>query len=238
MIRRPFRTALATALLVAAPLAACGDDDEAASDEPETTSSSEQRDETTTTEEEEPAIDPEAALLTLEDLPPGYAASEDDEEEDEDDGPTDSCPQLEALDRDDVDPVAKAQSEFTAGQAGPIVQHQVSVLEPGVAEERLAEFRSAFEDPACTSFSQTNDAGRTATYTLAEVPVPQLGDETLGMRITGDATALSATIDIVLERVGDVGSYLTVTSVPDLGGPPAPPIEPLARLVDEKLQGA
>ena len=231
MTRRTLGTLLAATVLLTGPLAACGDDDASSSD----TTTDERRNETTTTASDEPALDPQDAVLTLEDLPAGYAERQD--EDDDGDTPTKSCPRLEALDRDDEEPLDKASSSFQAAEDGPFIDHQVSVLAEGEAERALEQFSGALDDPACRTFTTTSDDGKTATYTLTEISVPRLGDDTVGLRLTGDATALSVTLDLVLERIGDTGSFIAVTTVPGLSGPP-PDLGALAQRADEKLRAA
>ena len=235
MTRRTIASLLVAPLLLALPLAACGDDDDASGDDAGTTTTEEQQDESTTTTEEEPALDPAEAVLTVEDMPAGYT-EEPDEDDDDEDSPTQACPRLEALEGDE-EPLEEASANFQAGENGPFVTHEVAVLQEGRAEEAIESFRGALDDPACRTFTQPTDNGGTATFTLTEIPVPQLGDDVVGLRLTGDAAALGAQFDAILERVGDVGSYIAVITIPGLSGPP-PALDQLATRADEKVQAA
>lgn len=210
-------------------LAGCGDDDEAGGDRADTVDTT-----STTAAEKVEEVDAQAALLTLEDLPTGYTTSAEDDDEDP---PLESCPLLQALEDDNLDPANKAEVQYEASQTGPIIQHSVAVLKEGEAERIFQDFGEAIDTPECQTLSQQTDEGETATYKLGPLSSPQLGDDTLAFRLTGDEAAFNLTLDFVAERVGNAQSLLAVGSIPVLGGPP-PALEPLARKADEKLRAA
>jgi hypothetical protein len=228
------RCVAASLVLAIAPLAACSGEDEGddRADTLESTTSTTPQEDTPTTEDA--SVDPSAALLALEDLPTGYSVEPDDDDEEE--TPT-GCQQLRALDEANGEPLAKAEVTFAAGQFGPFINHQVSVLTEGTAEGQFEEFRSAINQPSCQEFTDETEDGQTATYTLRPLSAPALGDQTVALRMTGDEPAFNITYDFVAERIGDTVSFLGVASVPVLGGGP-PSLEPLARRADEKLQAA
>jgi hypothetical protein len=223
---------LAASALLGGMLGACGAGGTSGrADTLKTTTSRGQ--EGTTTTNRQSSFDPKAAVLTLDDMPTGYSVGEDSSSSDD---ALKGCPQLEALDADTTQPVAKAEAQFQAGQLGPFIQHEVAVSEKGKAHDEFAKLRSAVDAPGCQSFSQPTDNG-TATYRLGPLSVPRLGDETFALRLTGDKAAYNVTLDLVAERIGDSVSVLVVATVPLLGGP-APALDPLAHRADEKLKAA
>jgi hypothetical protein len=229
MARRTLVLLVATVLL----LGACskkesGTTTSAAADSTTTTASADDEGSSTTTTEPEELTDADMAALLLEtaDLPPGWAAS--DASSDSDDGPSDAtCP--EGQDLEDVEG-PQADGEFSKGQLGPFALQ--SVIAPDDAEEGMTQTVEAFDVCIGATWDVPDDDGTITTFTMSELSVPQVGDESAGYRIAGERADGDFTMDIVLVRVGDVLTMFGGLSlITELGSFPLDSAE-FAELVD------
>lgn len=229
-MRRLTRCVAASLVLLVAPLAACGTDD----DEPERTDASAEEATTTTGAAVRP-VDPRAALLTLDDLPPGYAV--DDSGSSDEDSPSGGCEELESMDESAADDARTAEVAFTGGEGGPFVFHAVGDQDEGTAAREFDNFRAAIRKPQCRTFQETDEQGRTVTWTVEPISTVRVGDDTVAFRITGRAGAFNITFDFAVERIGDNVSVVGTARAPMIGALP-PELSALTRRAHEKLERA
>jgi hypothetical protein len=231
-MRRLPRRAAASLLLVAAPLTACGADDDTTT--PAAPGAAEGS--TTTSTSTDAAIgdvDPEAVLLTLDDLPRGYVVDRSAEYAQE--GPAGGCQELQDVDVSAADDAREADVAFVGGEVGPFVFHAVTDQDPDTAKREFDNFRAAMRKPECQTFTERMASGRIATWTLEPLNTVRVGDDTIGYRISGDATALYLTFDYAVERIGDNVSLVGTARAPAVGGALPPDLSALVRRAHGKL---
>ncbi|HEV2768420.1 MAG TPA: hypothetical protein VGV63_12030 [Acidimicrobiales bacterium] len=191
-------------------------------------------------------IDVEQALLTLEDMPTGWMTSPDAGEEDE--GAAEFC---DGLDISNDEPDAEAEASFEGSEIGPFVSHVVGRFDGGEAEKRFAELRQAIDE--CGEFDTTDEDGNTVTGQLSAVSFPELGDESLAVRLSGTVTTVAdpdfgelefpMAADLVFFRQGDAVAGLFHIAIDATafggggGGLDSTITEDLARKAEEKLTG-
>lgn len=189
------------------------------------------------------AVDVEQALLTLEDMPTGWTTSPDAGEDDE--GAAEFCDGLDITD-DEAD--ADAEASFEESEMGPFVSHAVARFD-GAGDTRFAQLRQAIEE--CGDFETTDEDGNTLTGRLSAVSFPELGEESLAVRLSGTVTTvadpdfgeleLPMAGDLVFLRQGDVVTGLFHLAIDATafggggGGLDSTITEDLARKAAEKL---
>jgi hypothetical protein len=115
---------------------------------------------------------------------------------------------------------------FAKGVMGPYVTHAVLRYPAGGATAVLTRLAEA--QKSCPAFSQEM-AGFTVRFQLQPAGVPPLGDQTVGLRMTGvtDGFNISVAADIAAIRRGDLVIWLTDLS---MGTTAASMVDDLARL--------
>jgi hypothetical protein len=110
--------------------------------------------------------------------------------------------------------------QFAGGQAGPFLFEQLVSYSDDGAQRAYNAAKELFA--SCTAWDAVEDDGTTTSYTTSALSFPQIGDETLALRLSGDADVASVVLDIVIVRQGDIicivagagsTSILGVTSV-------------------------
>ncbi|HEX9969940.1 MAG TPA: hypothetical protein VGB03_07350 [Acidimicrobiales bacterium] len=177
---------------------ACGGGSNNAADEPSTTS--------TTARPAPTEAEAKAALLAPSDVPTGWKAEASSDEE-EDDEP---CPEFTTLNAHKA--VAEASVEFSPGEVGPFVEHEVLLYADVAGAERymtLAEQAVA----ACKSFTDNDpDLGKlTGSFTAAASP--GLGDASLAATMSGKGTGIAMSGDIIAVRKGRAISLVSQVAV-------------------------
>ena len=191
-------------------------------------------------------VDVEEALLTLEDLPTGWTTSPDAGEADE--GAAQFCA---GLDMSDDEPDAEAEASFQRSEMGPFVSHVVGRFDGGEAEKRFAELREAIDE--CGEFDTTDEDGNTLTGRLSAVSFPEVGEESLAVRLSGTVTTVAdpdfgerefpMAGDLVFFRQGDLVAGLFHITIDASafggggGGLDSTITEDLARKAEEKVEG-
>ena len=180
------RRLVATSLVAALALASCGGGD---GDTPAA------RSETTGQVSTRPLTDADAtaALLTLEDLPPGWSARP---------TPVDRaggfCREFDVTAQ--VPPTGRARVQFETGSS--YLNHVVAVYRaPADARRRMAIVREGVK--RCRRYATEG-----LTLDLVGAPFPELGDETVAVKGTGQAVDLPVSVDLVFTRVGRVVTVL------------------------------
>ncbi len=138
------------------------------------------------------------ALLTLEDMPVGWTA-----------GPRVDINGAGELSLCGVparySPNAQVDVGFQQSDIGPFVGQVVQAYEPGQAEGAVADGRAAAG--SCSGWTETNEDGTQTQWRISRLAFPQVGDETLALRLSAEGTPFGVvTMDLVYVRRGD---YLT-----------------------------
>lgn len=138
------------------------------------------------------------ALLTLEDMPAGWTTS----------------PRVDlngggALALCGVpsqhSPSAQVDAGYQQSDIGPFVGHIVQAFASGEAADTLADGRAAAG--SCNGWTETSEDGTQTQWQVTPLAFPQLGDETLALRLSAEASQFGVvTMDLVYVRRGD---YLT-----------------------------
>ncbi|WP_432968686.1 hypothetical protein [Dactylosporangium sp. CA-233914] len=119
------------------------------------------------------------------------------------------CPALEPMTTDET---VSAAVTYARGAMGPYLTHAVVRFPAGQATEAVQQLRGTVE--GCKSFAQQL-AGVSVTFTLtATQPPAGLGEETVGLRMTGGTDiGIAVTADIVAIRRGDYVIWLNDTNI-------------------------
>ena len=119
------------------------------------------------------------------------------------------CPALEPM---TTDQTVSAAVTYARGAIGPYLTHAVVRFPAGQAAAAMGRLRSSVE--GCRSFEQQL-AGVSVRFALAATAPPAaLGDETVGLRLTGVTDiGISVTADIVAARRGDYVIWLNDTTI-------------------------
>lgn len=160
----------------------------------------------------------EAALPTIQDLPTGWSvvAQGDEALDDDDVESTVSPPECEAvfdaLGEQDTEPVAEAAVDFGRGELGPFLDVSIASYEEALEPGRLQAAADALS--TCPDFS-VEDPEQTVNFSASALSFPNLGDETLAIRLAGDIDDFAVTADQVLVVVGANVVSLTALSLMD-----------------------
>lgn len=140
------------------------------------------------------------ALLAIADLPPGWGAPPP-EDGDEDDSDSMLCDEKRSPFDDATDDV---EVRFGKGGYLPQLNQVVALLPEAAATQRFAEARSLFQSCLGRSWSETDDDGVTTKYTMGEVSMPAVGDESFAVRINAEGSYGAIALDAVVFRRGPV----------------------------------
>lgn len=185
----------------------------------------------------------EKALLTVDDMPSGY--SEDPElvsdEDEEDDEVTSGSPKCEELmsamgDEDDEKPFGEGEVGFKEGDFGPFIMESIASHKGDTIEKAMKELRDAFT--MCKKFESTDKEGAVTKFTVARMSFPDLGDDTVAVKMSGkeDELGFTFTFNLVAVRV-DQNVVLLVNF--GIGGAmDGTKFEKLARLAVDRVEQA
>ncbi|MER7008966.1 hypothetical protein ABT297_38810 [Dactylosporangium sp. NPDC000555] len=134
------------------------------------------------------------------------------------------CPALEPMTTDDT---TAAAVTYAKGAAGPYLTDAIVRFPAGGAKEAMNRLRGTVA--ACESFDQQL-AGVSVRFRLAATQPPAgLGDESVGLRMTGTASVgISVTADIIAVRRGDYVIWLNDTAIGDTPAGLATSVAPAA----------
>lgn len=133
----------------------------------------------------------EDVLLGLDDMPDGFSEQQSDDSDDSDEGFCGADTK--------GDPTASASSDFIKQEGLSVEFISVGIGQYGTeaeADHLMEEFAGVLED--C---DETELDGN--TYQLEPISAPDLGDETLGMKVTGESDDIEITIELLVIRVQD-----------------------------------
>lgn len=136
------------------------------------------------------------ALLTLEDMPTGWTT-----------GPPVAAGGAGDLTLCGVEPQASPSAQVRVGfqqsEIGPFVEQTVYAFPQGEATQAMAEALAASE--SCSEWTETNEDGTQTTWRASLMAFPDVGDETLALRVSAEAPILGTlTMDLVYVRRGDL----------------------------------
>lgn len=221
MPRAPRRTPLLTALALtgALTLAACGDDapPELARTvgDPSATAAPDPGQQT-----DLPEVDLEAAgrqlsstevdatLPEVSALPSGWAVDPDNilgDDDEEESGETRVVPErcrtvFESMQElNTAEPEAEGDVTFQESEVGPFVGASVSSFAEEVPEDRFDALVDGLSE--CREFS-VEEAGEVTNLTVSPLSFPNLGEDSIALRFTGDTRGSDFTMDVVSIRVG------------------------------------
>lgn len=145
-----------------------------------------------------------AALPTVKDLPKTWARdTESENDEDDDDEDTiepERCEELFGDDLDELDPEAEATRAFKADDFGPFLSVDVATYEEEVPDDLLDEIAAALSE--CKEFTSTDSDGEQSTAKAEALSFPNLGEETLAVRMTIETEIFPVAIDLAMVRIG------------------------------------
>lgn len=172
-----------------------------------------------------------AALISLEDLPVGWSELPG-AGDDSDVGP-DAC----GLNSLDPQPRASAEANFRRASTGPFLLHAVEAYASGQAAVLFDVLRMAYE--SCRSPIDIQDGFDQITLTISPLSFPQLGDETIAVRVLFESYLTPFEADLVAIRRGDLVS--AVVNLSPESFLPSQQVDSaltlfLAQLADRKLE--
>lgn len=161
------------------------------------------------------------ALPAVTDLPTGWSVVADgDDAADEDVDSTVSPPEcqvvFDALGERDAEPVSEAAVDFGRGELGPFLDVSIASYEEPVEPGRLQAAAEALS--TCPDFT-VEDPEQTVTFSASALSFPNLGDETLAIRLSGEVDDFDVSADQVLVVVG--ANVVSLTSLSILDNDPA-----------------
>lgn len=180
------------------------------------------------------------ALLTVDDMPSGWTVSPDDDEDDDSDSETDAtspeCKKLAAvMDEDDTsESFGEGEIEFQESEFGPFLSESVSSEEGDEVEKSMNSFREAFE--TCDSFTQTDDEGVKTEFKISDMSFPDLGDDTIALKMSAEAMGIPVDIPLVVVRVDQ--NVILLASVGLGEGMSSADLEKVARTAVTKVKAA
>lgn len=209
MRRRVYLTIPVAAVVL---LAGCGDSPERAVTVGETSAANEPAEATSAPPKAKGAGDElnakqvKAALLTVTDMPTGWSATpnQDDAEDTNDTMEPASCQAM--FDKMDADkgaakPKAKAEASFAAGGAlGTQFSMEVSSFEEDGQGDKVEEVAAALSK--CSKITSTDSSGIKTEMELAGLSFPNLGDQTLAMRMNAQSDGIAVVADLVVVATG------------------------------------
>lgn len=153
-----------------------------------------------------------AALPTVKDLPTGWSRdteADDDEEDDEEISP----PRCEDIFGDNTEAKATIDEEraFEADEWGPFLSAEIGTYEDEIPDDILDEVADALS--TCKKFTSTDADGARTTFRAEALSFPNLGEETLAVRMKVETEIIPAAIDLVMVRIGHNLILLTNTSL-------------------------
>lgn len=186
-------------------------------------------------------------LLTVEDLPPGFVADDSDsggEDADPDEldvtSGNEACGDFVAQDDViDLEAQGEAAAEFTGGELGPFVSHEIKSY---ASADELERGFSALSDliAACAGERLTmRDEDYSMDLVLGEGTFAALGDRTASISIEGSMVEFGLAIrgEFVVVQSANQVSLFSVLSFNE-AGLPAAQFEDLARTAVERLENA
>ena len=128
--------------------------------------------------------------------------------------------------------LARAKRQFSYTAQPLVVDHTVTAFVPGDAQRVLDDNRELLRQ--CAEFREISQSG-VRTYRLSPLSFPNIGDQSLAMRMDVDAASGPVQqLVLVMVRRGDVTSALAFNAPPRASIDTAM-IEGLARRADERL---
>lgn len=177
-----------------------------------------------------------AALPTVKDLPKSWTRdteSEDDEdEEDEDTIKPKRCEEIFGDEIDEVDPEEEATRAFKADDFGPFLSVDLATYEDEVPDDLLDEIAAALSE--CKEFTSVDSEGEQSKVTAESLSFPNLGEETLAVRMTFETELFPAAINLAMVRIGHNMILLSTVSLGD-GKPNTKLMEKVGRKTVERL---
>jgi hypothetical protein len=170
------------------------------------------------------------ALLTVADLPSGYATDAEIFAGTGGAHPVASCRIImgSLADAVEADVVGKAETAFTAGEAGPFLAESVASLRAADATAETARLERSLT--ACKTFRFTDTDGVAYEYTVKPVSFPSVGDESSAVRVT--LTTENSDYDFTMDAVQVlVRVDQTLATVFSMGIPSAMPAARLEQAV-------
>lgn len=156
-----------------------------------------------------------AALPTVRDLPKGWSRdteSEDDEDdEDEDTIKPQRCEELFGDEFDEQDPKAEATRAFEADDFGPFLSVDIATYEDEVPDDLLDEIAAALSE--CKEFTSVDSEGEESKVKAEALSFPNLGEETLAVRMTFETELFPAAINLAMVRFGHNMVLLSTVSI-------------------------
>lgn len=250
-VRRVRRQPVGLALIAALALAGCGGEDRperAGTVEESSGGASESSQTSESSDSSEVEIDAvgrtlddqeaEAALPDISSLPTGWSIDTEtsDDEDDESEGTVEPAKCEAILDGVseswDKDPVGEAEKSYTAGQMGPFMEVSISSFDEEYPDDVFGKFLKAFE--SCPEFTSVED-GESTTFKVSGMSFPNLGEETVAIRMAAESDGIPIQADLVAIRAGH-----NVVSVSHSGlggdGDSASVMEATARKVVQNLE--
>jgi hypothetical protein len=182
------------------------------------------------------------ALLTLDDMPSGYSedpdlVSDDDDSEDEVTKGSPQCKKLmSAIEEEDEKPFGEGDVGFKESDFGPFIMESVASHEGDLIKDSMGELREAFS--TCKKFESTDAEGAVTKFTVAEMSFPELGDDTVAVKMSGKESSFGFTFDFNLVAVRVDQNVILMVNFGvgrALGGKK---FEQLARLAVERVSAA
>lgn len=182
------------------------------------------------------ALQAKAAIPAVSELPTGWSLDPD--KTAGDDGSNDKstvsparCKAIfDQLDKSNRSkPVAKAEGDFKAGELGPFMSVTVDSYREARQSPTFADATRAFSN--CRSFTATDSSGPT-TFNVVPLSFPNLGDETIALRLTGKSQGINFTADVVSVHIQH--NYIGVIGIGILSNDTAA-LEKAARVAVSRL---
>lgn len=156
-----------------------------------------------------------AALPTVKDLPKTWARdTESENDEDDDDEDTiepERCEELFGDDLDELDPEAEATRAFKADDFGPFLSVDVATYEEEVPDDLFDEIAAALSE--CKEFTSVDSEGEESKVKAEALSFPNLGEETLAVRMTFETDLFPAAINLAMVRIGHNMVLLSTVSI-------------------------
>jgi hypothetical protein len=161
------------------------------------------------------AAEIEAALPTLRDLPRGWTRDPESENDEDDSGTItparcdDMFSRISGVD----DATSQVDRAFKADEWGPFLSVQIGTYEAELADDVLGEMATALT--ACKQFTSVDEDGSKSKVRAESLSFPNLGEETLAVRMRMETELVPVAMDVVVVHVGHNMVLLTHAS---LGG--------------------
>jgi hypothetical protein len=182
-----------------------------------------------------------AALPTVADLPTGWSVdpeatvtSDGDEGDDSDTiyEPAACRDIFDSLDTDTFqDSATEENADFSAGALGPFLGVTIASYDEAFPEDTFSQLVGALAQ--CPEFTTTDTDGTTTDFSAQPLSFPNLGDETVALRLNATSEELSFGFDLVGVRVGN--NVITLGQIAVGGAADASVLEDVARGTLERL---